>query len=613
MLFAWAPAAAAVLVAVVADHDWSIVLRVVVTAVVYAPVAAIVLSVGRRWIGVIVGALAISSGWLALVVVISELPGTRPGIDPVLFTLLAAARQPEIAALAILPWLLVRARGPLWHLGVGIGMSAIAVDLSWWALRAAGVDAGHQAVSLAMALLGFLCAAVAIARQWRHGPPDRREALAWFGLGAVLMTLSYVRVLGLGAGLVADAIFVLAQGLLPAGIIAASMRGHIHGSVRWLVASMVWIQALAFAISLYLIVGALLSRLGAPGWMAGAGAASALALVFGSMLGFVRRRTTRLYLGPGADARVVLERLGERISVAGGSSPGTGGLAESLRAVWGLSSVTIRTSAEDGTRAGRGGRFAITQQLHSGGRTVGSIELTGDDAGILDHIVAPLVRRIDPLIAVAVLLDASNREVATMRRRTLGVRYEERRMLHRELRDDLAPSLAGIGYGMAAARRRIADRPAEAGPVVAELRRDVAERAEVVRRLARSMLPPALDAGDLDGALTDLARRFSDDDVTVTLRAAGADVAESHTQIGVYLLLAEVVSRARRSPEVRGIALQVRPRVHDLLVTVDLGEGACEPAIWTALTLAVDRHAADIGGTVTETAAGRSLVIVVPR
>ncbi|WP_308797334.1 sensor histidine kinase [Agromyces silvae] len=611
---AWIPLAAMVAVSAIASIEWAGTLRLLITAVVYAPVAAIALTRRRAAVAVITGALAVTSAWFALAVIVGELPGTRPEIDGLVRWFAFLARQPELAALAILPWLLLRRRDRLWAWGVAFGFVAVVGECVTWVLWFVGVPttAWVDLLPLLAALASFVAAAIALAGEWRSGTDRERQALTWLALGVTLLLLSYVRVvveLPSPLAVVADATFVLAQGLLPTAILAVLLGGREIASDRRLAGGIVWVQSLALAVSLYLVVNEAGILIGMPQAIAGAFAAGALALAFGAVSRFVRRRTALLYFGPGADARQVLSRLGERLAVAG-EDTGIRGIAESLLATWQLSSVTIEPGAEAGpVRVGTPGPALIATELRAGGRPIGTIELTSDDASVLEHRVRPVLEDLAGLIAVAVLLATVNQEVAATRRRTLGVRREERRMLHRELHDELAPALAGIGFGMAAASRLIETGDPAAADAVAELRAHVAVRTEDVRRLARTMLPAALDAGDLDGALHELAQRFSGDGLELVVHSGGTDVLDAGVQVALYLALAEAVSRLRREPGLQRIDMRVG--IEDARVVARLSAVGIRPSVaaWRALIEATTKRALDVGGVVTPMADARGHAI----
>lgn len=548
----WLPALAAAGLIAAGDGGWEAVGRLIVTALVYAPTAAVVVLWRRGGVALILAALAIGSGAAALAIA-AHAPGD------VLRAAVLAGRLAEIAALAILPWQFLPqpARG----VGTAVGVVAIAADAAMSVL-----GGGPLLLSTAaLALTSFPLAAVLLVRDRLRRSRAEREALAWFLTGAVLLVLSYLRLVAqLPPFVVAvnDVAFVLAQGLLPTGLLALVFAGSgVLASPR-LVDGLVWAQSAAVAIGVYLLVVAVALQLGAPVPLSGAIAAGILALVFTAMLRVVRRQTARAFFGPGADVRAVLAALGDRIDTT------LGGVASSLRDVWHLRAVEleprgaapVRADGPLGTGAPPrpGGAPALLERtLTAAGRPVCTLRLAADDPAVLHRVVAPMLDEVGPLIAVAVLLAEANDDVAAARRRAAEVQREERRLLHRELHDELAPALAGIGFGMAGARRLIAAGAPSAGDAVERLRADLAERAEHVRRLARAMLPAALDAGDLEGALRELDRRFAGLDVDV--RARGTDDLDAHTQVAVYLVAADVLDALAPVAPVGALTLGIRP------------------------------------------------------
>ena len=477
----------------------------------------------RSSLALVLGALAVGSAVAALAVAVHA-------PDGILRAALLAGRVGEIAALAILPWLFLPR--PARRIGTVVGLATIGLDV---ALSVLGMEAWRYTTA-ALALTSFPLAAVLLVRDRLRRSRAEREALAWFLTGAVLLVVSYLRLIGPMppfALALSDVAFVLAQGLLPTGLLAIVFAGSGALAGPRLIGGIVWAQSFAIAIGVYLLVVAVALQLGAPTPLSGAVAAGVLALVLTGMLPIVRRRTTRAFFGPGADVRAVLAALGDRIDTT------LGGVAVSLRDVWHLRSVELEPRGSHPVRVGETGPARIERTLTAAGRPVCVLRLTADDPAVLHRLIAPMLDEVGPLIAVAVLLAEANDDVEAARRRAAEVQREERRLLHRELRDELAPALAGIGFGMAGARRLIDARVPSAGAAVEELRSDLAERAEDVRRLARAMLPAALDAGDLEGALRELDRRFGG--LTVTVRAQGTDDLDAHTQIAVYLVAADVL------------------------------------------------------------------------
>ncbi|MBM7503801.1 hypothetical protein ACFPER_09970 [Agromyces aurantiacus] len=599
---AWAPATAAAAVLSAGDPDWARPLRVIVTALVWAPVAVMAWASGWRAVAVILGALAVNSGWLALLVALrgTAAVDAEPLADA-LHAVLVWPRVPEVAALAVLPWLLVRRRSRGRRAGLLAGIATVLLDAGFaTAVAVSGRPLGPLVlVTLVASIVLFAAGAVALAVEWHRDTGPRRAALSWLGLGGALLTLSYLPIaIAMPAAVTAlgHAAFVFASGILPTAILAIVLGDRPDHASRRRFAGVVRVQGVVVAVALFLVAFETAALAGADRTVAGAFAAGTLALAFAPVDRMLRRRTDALVGAADVDARSLLNRLGEHLTEAPDPAAGLGTLAEALRATWSLDSVAIRpTSGGAGATAGHRGEVGVTVALHAGGREVGHVEATGPDGAALRRSVAPALEEISGLIAVAVLLADRNDEVAETRRRVLGVRQEERRLLHRELADELAPAIAGLGYGIAAARRLVRTAPPAAADAVAVLRVDVAARAEDVRRLARTLLPTALDEGDLDGALRELAQRTGGDE-RVRVRSTGGDVLEARIQLAVYLLAAEAVLAHRRPHELGRIELDVGIGEHEVRLGVRLTGG--DPADAERLRLLVERRATELGATV---------------
>lgn len=609
---AWVPAAGAVLLVTIIGEGWPAVVRLVVTAAVYAPVAAVLLARRRVDVAVIVGALSVSSGLLALVVSVYLATDRAPVPAAVLGVSAVIARQPEIAALGVLLWLFVT--HPLRRWGVIAGLAAIGGDLVIWSMRAAGValPTAIPLIPLGIALASFLTAGAVLAVRWGRGRAAERETLSWLLAGVVLLAASYLRLVEgmppLGAAL-CDAAFVLAQGLLPTAILAAVFTGGDDGAPidRRLSAGVTWTQSLAVAISFSLAVDGLGTALGMPATVSGAVAAGALAIAFGSMLKVVRQRTARVFFGPGVDVRAVLAGIGARLDDDAGRDA-LAGMADALRVMWHLSGVTIDPVEGEPAHGGEPGPFVAEHLLTVGGRDVCVVRVSAYDEATVERVAVPMLMQVGPLLALAVQAAVSNDEVSQAQERALEVRREERRMLHRVLHDELAPSLAGISFSVSAARRCVDTDTRGALVLVADARHALAERAETVRQLARSLLPSALDAGDLEGAIASLSPRLGAQ-TPLRVEAPGTDVLDAELQIALYLITADIVDEI---PDARlHVHIAVESERAVLRVVAD-GGGKALPESAMAV---IGRRCADAGAVAAriEEADGSGVEVVMRR
>ncbi|WJL94801.1 histidine kinase [Microbacterium sp. ET2] len=627
ILAAVTPAVVALFVALATETDPARAVRLVVTAIVYAVVAAVSTRLARPDVAAVTGALAVTSGILALLVVLSNAraDGFAASLLP---TITLVSRVPEVAALALLPWLVASAptRGRRPGLILGLAAVGVAVVVSTTALLAP-VPLWLHLLPLILAIVSFALGAATLWRRWRAAGPRQRTASTWFAFGAVLLIASYIRVivpLPVPLAPLADAAFALAQGFLPLGILLAIATGRadVLPSPR-LIEQLAAAQSLAFGVSAYLAVTSAGTLLSLGPALTGALSAAALAFVLGGTLRAARARLTQVLADIVPDARSVLARLADRLTerpahldarIASAAM-----VASSLRETWRVDAVEIRmTDADAGggadldvVSAGEPGPFRRDVPLQVGGVEIGVLSVSHRSLEHLDRTVGPVLAQIAGFLAVAVQLARVNEEAVQTRRRAQGVRREERHRLAVELHDELAPTLAGLVYAMVATDAVLATPGPGGRDALALLRQHAVRATEVVRSAARSLLPTALDQGDLAGALDELAARTgADTALAVNVRAPRVDLLEPDLQLALYLLVSDVVSHAVRNGASGHAAIEIGigdavvSERHAATVRISLPDG-----IDAASSLFV-RRVRELGGT----AVGDSpLEAVIPR
>ena len=96
-------------------------------------------------------------------------------------------------------------------------------------------------------------------------------------------------------------------------------------------------------------------------------------------------------------------------------------------------------------------------------------------------------------IAVAAHAATLTRDLQRSRESLVAAREEERRRIRRDLHDGLGPALAGIAFGLDAARNTLAADPQATAAALAELKTEVQASIADVRRLVYDLRPPDLD------------------------------------------------------------------------------------------------------------------------
>jgi signal transduction histidine kinase len=219
--------------------------------------------------------------------------------------------------------------------------------------------------------------------------------------------------------------------------------------------------------------------------------------------------------------------------------------------------------------------------------------------------VSFLVLPVPIAIAIAVIRDRLFQVglLSRSREKIVAAREEERRKLRRELHDGLAPTLAGAAIKLDLARQSVRDDPAAGEKLIDEARADVRTAIGDIRRMARELRPPTLDALGLEGALREqaagLAAQSADAPVIIVdvprpLPALPAAVEVAAYRIAVEALMNVIRHAAARRCEVR-LALGDDELEVDI---VDDGVGAAGSATGVG-TRAMRERAAEVGGEVT--------------
>jgi two-component system, NarL family, sensor histidine kinase UhpB len=170
------------------------------------------------------------------------------------------------------------------------------------------------------------------------------------------------------------------------------------------------------------------------------------------------------------------------------------------------------------------------------------------------------------------MLDAAEANRERLRRiasRALGAAEEERKRIARELHDDTAQSLAAILLRIRLLRGR-AD-PGTVEPLLDELRVQIGDALEGIRRFARGLRPPALDELGLVPAIEAHLRSIRDvAAIAVTLEADEiGEGLSSDAELAVYRIVQEALSNVLRHSGARTAAVRLRREPDRLVVVVE--------------------------------------------
>lgn len=561
----------------------------VVSAVVYGAVTLVLLPRTRHPVAWIVVAVALGcalSGATTQYVLLWQSGVDLPAVGAILPLSGWVWVPGTYASMAVLPFVVTEGTVPRWA-RLAVATAVLAIGLS--VLLAAGYDyRGVPANPLALTgdrwtsfatrlwlwpdrwcvLLAF--AGVAhLAWRWRQEARERRRGLGWLIIGQLFLTIAFVPVVVSlpdrfvnAATEFSGVTLIVAQAFLPAALLVVVLGRRLWGVDLTVSRATTWYLLTGLVVATYVGVAWLGSRLLPGSQDVAAAAAVCTVAVMGYPLRIrLQRQVDRLVYGPAVDPSALLRSIGTSLREPEDAREMMAQLAESLRRGYGLGLVEIRDErgvpVAHVTKDGWSGGPSYEVPLLVGQQRIGTLRVAARHGERLDPRTTDALGEVAGLVGVSLGLVRANAALGAARDRVIEVRHEERRLLRRELHDGLGPALAGVGLGLAAARRRVGRDPEQAAALLAELEAEVLRRTQDVRQVSRGLLPPELDDGDLDGAIHTLAARFDDHDLTVACELDPALVPGTRRQIAVYHVVAEALLNAHRHAAARHVRIRI--------------------------------------------------------
>jgi len=610
------------------------------SAVVWGGIAGLLVARGARFVGVILAVQGVGAGLSALLTVVArmELP------DDVHGALVHIADRPWIpgalASFAILPLLLTtRPLAPATRVLVGLGLTVSLIPVVLAPLRqregqplnplAIDDPAVQEAMrttivtSFTLAVvIGVVSLGVACWRRWA-GPMADRRGQGWIVLGQALLVIFGSPIFlparpDIAAAIDQVAPFAPIVGLLfmPAAVIVFALGRRVAGIELTVNRALVNVMLVAVLVATYTAVATTLAlAFPVAPLIAGVIGVAVLALGLAPLQRWVQGRVDELVYGDAADPAQLVRALGDRLP-DGVDGDDLRSLADELRVALRLARLELRSAEPGGVLAVSGGPGGPVSRIPLRGSDgeVGWIDAAAPGRQRVDRRAIRVLDRVSGVLAIAVRLAEVNREILDAGERAREVGAEERRMVARELDQGLGPGLARSADRLDRVPALVTAGEAAAGVELAAVRIELAERTTEVRDLARTLLPGALDSGDLDTALRELAARFTSSKLEIEVRGVLGDAIPEGREAAVHHLVAELVLLVRRAPGARraDIELLTLPRAVRIALTVDGRAGEVDEA---AILGSIRDRIDELGGTFADTSTDdtRALVVELPR
>lgn len=615
----------------------------VAAAVVYAPVAALIVSRRPHPVGIVLALMAVGSALAAFGLRYGQVAAEHGGLplDGVITFLGGWAFVPGTFVMGSLPLMVRRDRPPRFDRAVVLAtivMGAVAAFISLTQVSrdphlenplAIPVDRYQDLLAPAYSLLSglalvasLLTTAILALRQWR-GP--RSPGLSWLLVGHFVLTLSYVAMAMpesadsptwlLWFALVAPTATHVVKS---AAILVVVLGQRLWGAAVYVNRTIVWTLLSTAGVVAYLAVVAVMSAL-APDASELLLVVTVLVIAAGALP--LRRLTQRLVddlvYGQGADPSEALASLSDRLDRPGAGVEGLEIMCEELQRALRLGHVAVR--ARDGAEllvsvgATRGA--VLTCPIRVRGEVRADLEVSARASERLDARTAELVEGAVGLLAAAWQLMESTRALNLARNELVEERAAVRRIVRRDLHDGLGPALTGATLALAAVERTVDRAPAEAITLLTETADGLDRAVRDVERLTARLGGDPVEVVDLTQTLRELAAWFATAHTTVEVSGRVGLQPAPQVVDAVRLVAAEALSNALRHAGAQHVRLDLRDRGGSLeLVVADDGHGMAAAAAGGVGLASMRERAQELGGVVhvQSSGSGTTIRFVVP-
>ncbi|MGH1561142.1 sensor histidine kinase [Mumia sp. DW29H23] len=576
----------------------------VAVSAVYGTVAAVILSRRRHVVAWLLSLTAIGGGLSALGGAYRGLVETHgwPPVALLEHTYSWAWVPGTLALFLVIPWLMRDDRLDVWSwvgLAVGSGLT-----VAFTVQRMLFPMSDPRGMLVAVIAMGLVTAA-AVAWRAVHERSRDQTALAWLAIGVAVMAVSFLPLIDYSLpSWIPGLLHLVCQVLFSGALLAVVLRHQLWSIDLAVSRSLVAGVLVVLLITVY--VAAVVAMQRAFGDAAASQAAGAVVVVLAAP--FLRQ-----WAGDRVSALVYGDALAPHRAVSG---IGAGFASEDERELLDvlvtrvatslrLQSVALRIDGADVASYGTPSTNDLDLPVVHRGKEIGRLVVTAPPGEWLGARTVKAIQDLSDLLAAGLALTLALREADAARERLTSARLQERKVIRRELHDGLGPWLAGLRLGIHGVRNALRTDPDLAESLIDSLAGELDQRIEDVRALSHSLLPPAIEQLGLGPALQEMAARWEQNGMRVSLRCGSLPRLTMPVAAAAYAIASESVTNAAKHSGADACALEVA--VSDGLLRVvctDDGEGIpVQRREGVGLRAMVER-ASELGGQVVVSGVG---------
>ncbi len=337
-----------------------------------------------------------------------------------------------------------------------------------------------------------------------------------------------------------------------------------------------------------------------------------------------QRAVDRLFFGQRAEPYAVVSHLGDQLEGVAAHEAAVTAIVETVAQALKLPFVEIKLDLLDGScfiaRTGReadiDGSWPLLHQLERIG-TLAVSPRSPDErlSGAERQLLSDIARQAGTVLGAIRATEALKLSHA----RLVAAREEERRRLHRDLHDGLAPNLASQSLTLDAARTLMHTDAATANRLLDSLELHLQASMEEVRRIIYGLRPSALDNLGLAGALAACERARHSDAAAIEVDTNGlTHPLPAAVEVAAYWIAREALTNMDRHSQATHCTVRATIDAEETrfcLVIDDNGHGISETPSPGVGLASMRERASELGGTCTvecRTTGGTRVQAVLP-